>query len=56
MQMKVTGDWKEVVGVVTKIRGNHPVTPTKIAVTVLPDGEEKEVTFDYRHVIEVLPA
>ena len=54
MQDKVTGEWRDVIGTVRHIRGDHPVNPTTIGLWVEPDGGGDEVVVDTKHVIAVL--
>lgn len=54
MQLKFSTSAREVVGVVKKIRGNRPVKPTEVAVSILPDGQKNEIWIRSEWIVEVL--
>jgi hypothetical protein len=37
VQIKVSGEFKTVTGVVTHIRGDHPINPTSVGVAIMDD-------------------
>ena len=37
-QMKTTGQWRELTGTITHVRGDHPTNPVEIGIWVQPDG------------------
>ncbi len=52
MQMKIGVHGREVTGIVTHIRGDHPTKSTKFSVAIKPD-DGPEVWVDPKHIIEV---
>lgn len=54
MQTKVGVVQREVIGVVTHIRGDHPTNPTTIRVWVKPDGGGDEVIVNPDHIVAVI--
>jgi hypothetical protein len=54
MQMKLGVNERDVTGVVTHIRGNHPVTPTRIEIHVRPDEGGPEVILKREWIREIL--
>jgi len=53
MQPKVCAVQRTVIGVITHIRGDHPVTPTQIRLWVKPDGGGEDVIVDPAHVVQM---
>ena len=52
VQMKLSGTYKTVSGVVTHIRGDHPINPTSIGVCIM-DAENVEHWVDLNHVTKL---
>lgn len=50
--MKLSGEIKIVTGVVTHIRGDHPINPKTVGVTIM-DAEGVEHEVDLNHVRKV---
>jgi hypothetical protein len=49
VQMKLSGEFKTVTGVVTHIRCDHPINPTSVGVAIM-DDEGVEHWVDLNHV------
>ena len=54
MQMKVGVTERVVIGVITHVRGDHPITPTVIDIHVQPDEGGPEVILKPEWIKEVL--
>lgn len=54
MQMKVGVTERSVIGVITHVRGDHPVTPTVVDIHVQPDDGGPEVILKPEWIKEVL--
>ena len=52
MQLKFGVSFKEVVGIITDIRGDDPINPSVIRLIVSTDSGNEEV--DPKHVVEIL--
>lgn len=55
VQLKFEVTNREVVGVVTHIRGDDPVAPKSIGIWIQPDAGGPEVSVDSKFIVEVLP-
>ena len=54
MQLKFEGRYKEVCGVVTHIRGDHPTEPVEVAVWIQPDEGPEVGGVPIDSIIEIL--